>query len=80
MNTAIRKWGNSQGVLLPKRLLNALRWSEDEEVSITVVEGRLVIERSRPEKPTIEALFRDYDGDYSPAEVDWGAPAGKEVW
>ncbi len=81
MVTSIRKWGNSQGILLPKHLLRSLRWSEDEQITVAVQDGKLVIERTAPsEQPTIEELFSGWKGDPDPREVDWGEPAGKEIW
>ena len=29
---------------------------------------------------TLSSLFENYDEDYTPEEVDWGKPAGKEIW
>lgn len=29
---------------------------------------------------SLDALFKDYDGDYQPSEYDWSQPLGKEVW
>ncbi len=34
MTTNIQKWGNSQGIRLPKHLLEAIKWHENEEVEI----------------------------------------------
>ena len=31
-------------------------------------------------KPTLHALFLDYNGNYIPVEIDWGDPVGNEVW
>ena len=80
MTTSIQKWGNSQGVRIPKMLLNAVKWSENEEVTITVYDGKLIIEKAKKEKESIMELFENYEEEYTPEEVDWGKPEGKEVW
>lgn len=80
MTTSIQKWGNSQGVRIPKMLLDAVKWSENEEVTITVYDGKLIIEKAKKEKESIMELFENYEGEYTPEEVDWGKPEGKEVW
>lgn len=80
MTTSIQKWGNSQGVRIPKMLLDAVKWSENEKVTITVYDGKLIIEKAKKEKESIMELFENYEGEYTPEEVDWGKPEGKEVW
>lgn len=34
MSTTIQKWGNSQGIRIPKSILDILHWKEDEEVEL----------------------------------------------
>ena len=34
MTTTIQKWGNSQGIRLPKHILEALNWHEGEKLDI----------------------------------------------
>lgn len=80
MTTSIQKWGNSQGVRIPKMLLDAVKWSENEKVTITVYDGKLIIEKAKKEKESIIELFENYEEEYTPEEVDWGKPEGKEVW
>ena len=31
------------------------------------------------EKVTIKSLFKDYNDDYKPTEIDWGLPKGNEM-
>lgn len=81
MITTIQKWGNSQGIRLPKHLLNALRWTEDEQVEIKTQGNKIVIEQVASKKHrTIAELFEGYSGNYTPEEIDWGEPTGREVW
>lgn len=30
-------------------------------------------------RKNIKELFKDYKGDYTPSEFDWGEPKGKEI-
>lgn len=80
MTTSIQKWGNSRGVRIPKMLLDAVKWSENEKVTITVYDGKLIIEKAKKEKESIMELFENYEEEYTPEEIDWGKPEGKEVW
>ena len=81
MTTTIQKWGNSQGVRIPKILLDSINWSENEEVSINIEEDKLVIEKAKTQnRKNIKELFKDYKGEYKPEEIDWGEPEGEETW
>lgn len=81
MTTTIQKWGNSQGVRIPKILLDSINWSENEEVSINIEEDKLVIENAKTQnRKNIKELFKDYKGEYKPEEIDWGEPEGEEIW
>ena len=78
MTTKIQKWGNSHGIRLPKHLLEVLQCSDNDKITINADGNRLIIEKAS--KPSIEDLFADYDGEYEPDEIDWGMPAGGEIW
>jgi antitoxin MazE len=43
MKTAIRKMGNSQGVIIPKPLLAEIGAAANDQVDMTVEQGRIVI-------------------------------------
>lgn len=45
MNTNIRAWGNSQGIYIPKKVLNELGLSINDSVKISVDGDRLVIQK-----------------------------------
>ncbi len=81
MTTTIRKWGNSQGIRIPKSILDSVNWSENEEIKIMVENGKLILEKAKENKrKNIKELFEDYKGDYKPEEIDWGEPQGDEIW
>lgn len=79
MTTAIQKWGNSQGIRIPKLLLESLHWSEDEELTISTENDKLVLTKASKRK-NIKELFENFEGNYEPVEIDWGKPVGEEVW
>jgi len=83
MTTTIQKWGNSQAIRLPKAILESLLLKENDTVEIKAVNDSIVISkasRKRRAKTSLEARFKDYTGEYSCEEYDWGSPVGKEVW
>ena len=82
MTTSIQKWGNSQGIRIPKHLLDAVQLTTDDEIEIRAEGDTLIIEKAAPASghKTIKELFAGYDGDYKPEEISWGEQAGSEVW
>lgn len=81
MTISIQKWGNSQGIRLPKLLLDSMGWSETEKLNVTEDNGRIIIEKAAAEtRKNIKELFEDYDGGYTPEEIDWGTAEGNEIW
>lgn len=80
MTATIQKWGNSQGIRLPKVILENVNMSEGEEVEIITQNETILIKRAAGKRKTIQELFAGYDGDYKPEEIDWGEPVGGEVW
>ncbi len=80
MTTTIQKLGNSQGVRIPKILLDNVKWDENEQVVIVVDNDKLIIEKAKNKRKNIKELFADYKGDYEPTEIDWGNLEEKEIW
>ena len=81
MQATIQKWGNSQGIRIPKAFLDALGMVENDLVELNRVEDNIVITKVKKEKEiTLEDIFKDYDGEYKAEEFDWGSSVGKEVW
>lgn len=78
---ALQKWGNSQGFRLPKQLITALNWKINDEFSLSRQDDKLIIEPMCPRKrKTMKELFANFNGEYQAEEIDWGQPAGKEIW
>ncbi|MEW6243087.1 MAG: AbrB/MazE/SpoVT family DNA-binding domain-containing protein [Bacillota bacterium] len=77
----IQKWGNSQGVRIPKQLLATASLRENDEVELIAEYGQIIIKRLRKDKSyTIQELFADYKTESTPAEEEWGPPVGREEW
>ena len=78
MLAKIQKWGNSQGIRIPKSILASADFNENEDVEIIVVDGKIVIEHVKKHK-TLKERFENYDGNYQCSELDTGSPVGQEV-
>ncbi len=83
MTTTISKWGNSQGIRIPKHLLDSIHWHENEPVELFVENDTLVIRKAHPsssEGISIHELFAGYNDPSPEIEVDWGKSEGNEIW
>ncbi len=84
MHTKIQKWGNSQGLRIPKVLLDKLQYSIGDEVEIYSQEGKIIIEPVKRKqikgKFSLQSLIKQIPEDYKAQEVDWGRHLGKEEW
>ncbi len=78
MYTTIQRWGNSQGIRLPKAILEMANLSESDTVELKVVDGKIIIEPAK-EHRTLKERIAEYKGDYQPHEWDTGTSVGKEV-
>lgn len=86
--TAIKKWGNSQGIRLSKEITNLMQLKENDKVKINIQDGRMEIEKIK--HPVYQNLTERLEAFYnkpieeiyveSTQEVDVGAPKGNEVW
>ena len=81
MQVTIQKWGNSQGIRIPKAFLEALGMKENDHVELNRVDDNIVITKVKEKKElTLDEIFKGYDGEYAAEEFDWGSPVGREVW
>ena len=76
----IQKWGNSQGIRIPKKMLETLDLKVNDSISIKEEEDCLKIKKIEPKLSIIEKLFLNYDGEYEKIDLDWDNEVGKEVW
>ena len=73
---------NSQGVRIPKYILEKAKLNEGDAVEIYVEDDKIVLFRPKRQlkQYTISELFENYKAEYKPEEPDWGEPVGKEEW
>ena len=85
--TAIRRWGNSQGIRLSKEIISSAGLKENDNVEISVDNGIITIKKAKPKylnlKERLEAFYnKPIDDIYveSSQEVDVGTDVGDVVW
>ena len=82
MLSKIQKWGNSQGIRIPKSFLELSNIKIGEDVDIMVQDGKIIVEPTNTIRGryNIKDLSAKMPKDYKPNEEDWGLPSGREAW
>ena len=80
ITTHIRKWGHSLAIRLPQSILAQLNLRADGEVEISIEEGRLILSPLKKTKYFLDDLLSQVTPENMQAEIDFGSPAGKEIW
>jgi len=79
MLVTIQKWGNSQGMRIPKKILDNAKLKENERVEIQELNGNIIIKKITKEYSNLDELFADYQGEYKCEEYDFGEDVGLEI-
>ena len=80
MQATIKKWGNSPALRLSSAIMKSAKLNVDQEVTIHVQRGKIVIEPSVPSEFLLNDLIAQITTKNLHTEVDFGAPAGREIW
>ncbi|MCF0150810.1 MAG: AbrB/MazE/SpoVT family DNA-binding domain-containing protein [Firmicutes bacterium] len=89
MYATVQKWGNSQGLRIPKVLLDAIGIGENDRVELIQIDDSISIRKASPVKHrSLEERLTAFYGKpleeigriSDDPEFDWGAPKGSEVW
>ncbi|MCL1903966.1 MAG: AbrB/MazE/SpoVT family DNA-binding domain-containing protein [Oscillospiraceae bacterium] len=80
----VNKWGNSLGIRFPSEFVDFVGLKEKSLVEIKTDGEKLVITKIADEssRKTIQEYFKDYPTNqfFQQEEIDWGKPAGDEIW
>lgn len=80
MQAQVKEWGNSQGIRIPKELLQDAGIALNEVLNITASDGVITLTKTFRHK-TLEERAAEYGGNLNlDGEYDWGDPLGREVW
>ncbi|AWK14212.1 AbrB/MazE/SpoVT family DNA-binding domain-containing protein [Candidatus Fukatsuia symbiotica] len=84
MTVAIKKWGNSNGIVIPALFLKKIGVSVGQELDLEIKDGTLVL-TPKPKRYTLAELIKQCDAS-APLETEesvWGddhSPVGEEIW
>ena len=80
MKATVKKWGNSAAVRIPASVMEAAHLCLDETVDVRSERGRIVIEPVRKKSYRLADLIDGINAKNLHKPVDFGPPAGKEIW
>lgn len=76
MLSKVQKWGNSNGVRIPKIYLDELGISTNDEVDI-VLENKKIVVTKKSLKCNLKERINRYDGDYNVEDFSWDIVEGE---
>ena len=74
---SLKKWGNGQGIRLPKKVVEAARLRQDSQLAISL-RGRSIIITPIPDESTLEAILSGVTPQSIGGELDLGSDVGAE--
>lgn len=75
----LQKWGNSNGVRLPKKVIEAVRLSPNQAVSVSIQDGSIVLTPIfRNDDFTLESMLKGVTPELVGGEYSWGGDVGLE--
>jgi antitoxin MazE len=80
MRVLVKKWGNSASVRIPAAVMAAARIELDQAVEVREEAGRIIIEPLREDTFKLAVLVDDITSDNLHESIEFGSPAGQEVW
>lgn len=85
MEAKLQKWGNSDGIRIPKSILKSLNLKTNDKVDLIQEQDKIIISRPVKKHRTIEERFEEFNNlpneEKGKAEgYDWGNDLGKEIF
>ena len=80
MHIRVERWGNNLAVRIPKSLAEDADVSEGMIVDLTIRQGKIVAIVAKKGKWPLKQLLDKVNNMNRHAEIDFGAPIGRESW
>jgi antitoxin MazE len=80
MHVRVQKWGNSLAVRIPKPLAKDAEVTEGTVLNLAVFDGKVVATPVEQKKLSLRELLAKVNKKNLHEEVDFGRPAGREIW
>ena len=80
MEAKLQKWGNSDGIRIPKSILKSLGLKSNDIVNIEQQEDKIVITIPKIKRISLEERIKEYHGEDLTKDFKWDSHVGKELW
>jgi len=80
MVSKVTKWGNSQGLRLPKHVLESADIVIGDDVEVIPEEGQIIIRKVSKRKFDLAEMVSRMPRNHKAREESFGVPVGKEEW
>lgn len=80
MQVSLQRWGNSQGIRIPKSIVNEMNLDKNQKFDLTMEDEKIILTKQQENFSLIKELFENYETDKTQSEFDWGSPKGNEIW
>lgn len=80
MNTHVQRWGNSLAVRIPKSLAETLGLGANDEVTIRVQDGQLILTPVQPRPYELDDLLAGITPENRHDQWETDAAVGNEAW
>ena len=77
-STVIKKWGNSNGIILTKRMMEEANLAVNDPLEIEIVDNQIILRKAFKHK-SFEERLAEYEGKIAACNYDWGEPRGREL-
>ena len=78
MTVAVKKWGNSMALRIPRDMVRSLRIENDSLVELRIDNGTMIVEPQRGS--LLDDLVARIDPSNLHGEIDTGESVGHEAW
>ena len=80
MEVMLQRWGNSDGIRIPRALLKSLNLKTNDKLILEQVDDKIVISIPKVKKISLEERFKEYKGKNLASDFEWDNPVGRELW
>lgn len=80
MQVQIKPWGNSQGILIPKDIMQSAGFACNDFLDVDVTDGTLHLYKPVRHKTLEERITESGVPLTLIGELDYGEPVGSEIW
>lgn len=80
MESKVVKWGNSNGIRIPKVFLDSLNLKSNDLVDIERDNDKIIITKSKRKENLLKLRIFMYKGENLCKDFTWDEAKGKEIW